>query len=181
MSPLCERCTQPYDPPLNRPTWPKCLTCTLTPNSASSRRYGAAPAFPIPPATRDRVTFIVPGPPRSKNRAHGMAWGINGPRVFVNKDSKRYQASVANHATSALGALIYAWREEPRYSKGKFRVDFVAYFDRESADALNPHELAADALQGVLFRNDRQIQHGGYAKYIDKVAPRLVVTVEAVG
>jgi Holliday junction resolvase RusA-like endonuclease len=170
---ICERCNADIYPPPNRPDWRKCPACTFGGGAhAARRRYGPAPAYPLPPATPTKVTWVVPGPPLSVNRVHGLAFK-NGKRVmYFTKEGKAYKLSVAAHALQALGRV--QWDRTRRYA-----LTLIEYFDNPRADSDNPLKVVKDALQGVLFDNDVQVVSDHTEKHIDKIAPRLVCTVTA--
>lgn len=167
---ICEWCGDEYTPPVNRPAWPKCIACTMTP---SNRKRGAAPAYGLPPASAARLTFVVPGSPLSVNRVYRMGFSPKGHRImFYSTEGKRWKAAVACHA---LARRPRDWPLDARYA-----VTFAAYFQRASADVDNLVKPALDSLQGVLFTNDKQVTSVTATKAIDVEAPRLVVTVEVI-
>lgn len=174
---ICERCTMEYRPPVNRPDWPKCITCTMSPARSGMKRLGVTPAYPLPPATRDIVTFIVPGRPLSFNRVFA------GGNFRHTQEARLYKSNVRAHALSALGTLAYQWDKSRR-----FTISLTAYFATDRSDSDNVIKPVKDALQdmpglkgsGVLYFNDSQVISDHTEKYVDPIAPRLVVTVRAV-
>lgn len=171
--PLCDLCAAPFLPSANRPDWPRCAPCTLTPAHARLDKRGPAPAYAVPSATPDAVTWVTPGSPLSVNRVYRLALR-NGRRImFFSQQGKAYKVAVAAHALQALG--LVRWDRTRRYS-----VELLAYFQSDRADADNIAKPALDALQGVLFDNDRQVESVTCAKALDRLAPRLVATVRAI-
>lgn len=170
----CEHCSQPFWLSQNRPDWLRCVTCTFTP---APRRLlggsqGATPDYQLPPATSDEVTFIVPGRPLSINRMHGIRWHNGRRQFFTTPEGRRYQDSVKAHALSALGTVH--WNRTREYE-----LTIVSFFDNRRADSDNPLKVIKDALQGVLWDNDVQVQSDHASKAIDKIAPRAVISVRA--
>lgn len=171
----CSLCTAAYEPPANRPAWPTCMACTLSPAHARLARRGEAPGYTPAAATPDAVTFIVPGPPLSINRVYQM--GANrrtGQRImFYSAQGKRWKYSVAMHALQAIGRV--------RWDRTRaFAVEINSYFDNARSDADNPVKPILDALQGALWDNDRQVTSVTATKSVDTTAPRVVVTARAI-
>ena len=175
---ICELCSVDYDPPVNRRDWPRCMPCTFNPVRQGVKRHGAAPAYPLPKATLDAVTFIVPGRPLSVNRVYREGQG----NFYYTREGLAYKSSVRSHALSALGVLAHQWDKSRR-----FTISLTEYFATDRQDSDSPIKIVKDALQdlkglpgsGVLYANDSQVISDHTEKYLDPISPRLVVTVRA--
>lgn len=120
------------------------------------------------------MTFTVPGTPLSVNRVHRMGVTSTGKRLmYYTQEGKKYRSAVAFHALSA--------RHRDWTLTRQYEVEIVSYFASDRSDADNPVKPCLDSLQGVLFTNDKQVVRVVASKAVDKIAPRLVVTVRAVG
>lgn len=174
---MCERCTLAYDPPINRPDWRLCMTCSLNPARRGMKPLGVTPGYALPAPTLDAVTFIVPGRPLSFNRV------FVGGNFRHTKEARSYKSSVRAHALAALGPLAHEWDKSRR-----FTISLTAYFATDRSDSDNIIKPVKDALQdverirgsGVLYFNDSQVVSDHTEKFVDAIAPRLVVTVRAV-
>lgn len=118
------------------------------------------PAVEIPPVTV--FTFTVVGTPVGKGRARVTMRG-----TFTPKRTRDYEALIADYA-----ALILPWG----WPKDKAYRLTVRYTGRRS-DGDNILKAVADALQGITYNNDRQIDEHVAIRLNDK-PPRTEVTVE---
>lgn len=59
-------------------------------------------------------------------------------------------------------------------------VAIVLYFcDLRKRDRDNRHKLSMDAMEGIVFENDVQIQKATVAKYIDRENPRIEIVISS--
>ncbi|MCH8899951.1 MAG: RusA family crossover junction endodeoxyribonuclease [Acidobacteria bacterium] len=78
---------------------------------------------------------------------------------------------------------IAAYGKTEPVAKVTFRLTCVFYTkNRRVVDVDNLWKLVADALQGLVWRNDSQVWDvGGTHREVDKVNPRTVVTIDRSG
>lgn len=107
-------------------------------------------------------TFTVAGTPIGKGRPRVTTRG-----TFTPKRTREYEAAIADWAS-----LIVPWG----WPKDKAYRLTVRYTGRRS-DGDNILKAVADALQGITYDNDRQIDHHVAIRLNDK-PPRTEVTVE---
>lgn len=183
---ICDRCSTTFDVPHNRPDWRMCMPCTLTPVHGRRSRFGTAPAYTPTPATVNEVTFIVPGPPLSQNRVHGLGFNRQGRRVmYYTKEGQAFKASIRRHAEAAIRNVHWD-------TTRKYELSILCYFDNPRADSDNPLKVVKDSLQRIrvngraipgteiLYDDDNQVVADHDEKRMDREAPRMVVTVRAV-
>lgn len=69
------------------------------------------------------------------------------------------------------------WKRRPMLT-GRLRVDFTAYFATQRArDIDNVPKLALDALQGICYGNDSQIDELRIVRRHDPKKPRLEIEI----
>ena len=113
-------------------------------------------------------TFEVLGPPQPKERAR--AWG--GRHVTPEK-TRNYERLV--------GAVASLRRPPDWLLDGSYRVEVHAYFaDRRPRDVDNVAKSVLDGLNGVLWRDDRQVVRIASEKHVDRLRPRAEVRVELI-
>lgn len=117
-----------------------------------------------------RFTFTVPGPPRPKERPRVRRDG----RTFTPERTRAYESHVKACCLSTPG-----W-SNPWVHDGEYRLDVVVYVSGAArADLDNVLKAIADALQGVAYRNDRQVSHATILRLQGE--PRAEVTVTLLG
>lgn len=111
----------------------------------------------------------VPGRPIPKAR----------PRVVVDKTDGRLHAYTPKQTRDYEDAIGWSWHGERLY-EGPVSMTIIVQEDEKQhpADLDNYIKVASDALNGIAFKDDRQVVHVD-AKIERKTAhPGLVVTVE---
>ncbi len=109
--------------------------------------------------------IIIPGIPVSVNGA----WRHGGRRTFLTDRARLWKDEVAWAARAA--------------HRGKPIATFVSlvlrpfFPDHRQRDLANVEKLATDALQGIVFENDVQIEEIHMFKGHDSENPRLEITV----
>jgi Holliday junction resolvase RusA-like endonuclease len=111
------------------------------------------------------VQFTVPIAPLGVNNAYEPArWGKR--HGFKKSDEARvYQEQIAFRAKVAM-------RSMPPFT-GRCRVVLTLFYPDDRSDIDGSIKLNLDALQGVVYRNDRQIRRLVVDKDIDKDRPRI--------
>jgi Holliday junction resolvase RusA-like endonuclease len=110
--------------------------------------------------------FRVPGRAIAWNNAlvrpqHG--------RPFLSPAAREWKTAVA---TYALKARPRNWSLD-----GTFTMNLHSVFASPLADRDGPLKLVQDALEGVAWRNDRQVVGGTTTKALDALAPRIEVVI----
>lgn len=119
------------------------------------------------------LTYTLEGRPTSWKRTEGKG------RVRFTGPAMR--AAKAAHAYAALAAR-QAWavkHRRPWPLAGAFVVDVQAYMPHRGSlpDWDNLGKLVSDAVQGVLFTDDVQVEDGRVRRFIDRDRPRCEVRV----
>ena len=136
------------------------------------------------------LKFTIPGEPKAQARARSTV--ING-RVHtygedVSRNYKNYVKMIAQVAateqgwtfagTEGIGVNIYAYMYIPQSKSKKFHAAAMAGDERptKKPDVDNIFKAVSDALNGVLYGDDKQIIHARVEKhYSDE--PRVEVEV----
>jgi Holliday junction resolvase RusA-like endonuclease len=115
------------------------------------------------------VTFSVYGKPLSTNQAYRVV--KLGPRSGLAKtaEARAYQGRVR---TAAVVAML---GREPM--TGDLQFEVVAYWPRRNADSDAATKLTKDALQGVVYANDRIVRRDISERAHDPECPRVEITV----
>lgn len=113
----------------------------------------------------DALTFFVPGTPLPKQstRFDGNGHAHTDPRI------KAWQNTVAQMAR-------LSFRGDP--DPGPVEVGLIFIRPRASADIDNLSKLVLDGLQGVIFKDDKQVMELHLRKVFNrKMAPGVWITV----
>ncbi len=113
--------------------------------------------------------IILPGQPLSTNHVYKHTCRGNFPTMYMDKKGKLLKEQYAWEAKSQWkGAII----EED------LSVTIKLYFgDKRKRDVDNYNKLVLDALSGVVYKDDEQIQILVVSKHYDKENPRIEVAV----
>jgi hypothetical protein len=114
-------------------------------------------------------TIVIPGKPSTDHRARASSRIVGGKVRTMHHRSPEYDAWKAHARTAALAQRPLGWRQDLRYA-----VEVVGYLAEARCDADNLRG-ALDALEGVLWRNDRAVRPVVYDYRIDKTRPRVEV------
>lgn len=114
-------------------------------------------------------SFCVEGPPVPKGRPRFCNGKVTTPQV-----TRDYERVV--HTVCSL-------RRPPNWSAdGEFRVGLRIYVKRSTGDLDNYAKSVLDGMQGAAFRNDKMVcGFDELERFIDKLRPRVEVTVRRVG
>lgn len=119
------------------------------------------------------LSFSVEGPPQPKERARRGAGG----RWYTPKRTQQYERAVRGRASMAMMGSLWpasSWPLDARY-----RVTINAYFgDARRRDADNVGKAVLDALNGITWKDDSQVQSLTLTRVVDRSAPRTNVRIE---
>lgn len=118
----------------------------------------------------ESVSFTVFGPPRPKERARVTMRG-----AYTPKRTKQYQRAVGEVALMSIGR---SWPLE-----GVYRVTCLFVFaGHRHPDGDNCEKAVLDALQGIAYKNDRQVMGSSWEKLVEPGRrPRTEVLLERIG
>lgn len=128
------------------------------------------------PAIADAMTelrYILPGRPTSWKRTTGK-----GRARFTDPAMRAAKASHALRALAARQAWVLA-RRRPWPMAGEFEIEVLAFMpDRRGLpDWDNLGKLISDAIEGIVYENDRQVSDGIVRRRIDAARPRTEVVI----
>jgi crossover junction endodeoxyribonuclease RusA len=119
-----------------------------------------------------KIAFVIPGPPRPKQRARR---GRNG-HWYTPVETREYERRVKVWAFRAAYMHDEGWPMDAAY-----RVEVVLYMpDKRTRDGDNVLKSIQDGANGVLWRDDRQVVETTVRKDLDRDDPRAEVVVEVV-
>lgn len=114
-------------------------------------------------ADRDPMVLTLPMPP-SVNALYGR---VNRDAIEARDAYKRDVARLCGRYRNPFA--------------GPVAVVMEIYFERRGSDLSNRVKLTEDALNGICWVDDGQIEEAHQFKRIDRANPRVVVTVRAIG
>ena len=114
--------------------------------------------------------IVLKGRPQSTNHLYKVTFKGSYPHMYMTADGKATKES-------------YIWQTKVQWKKGvlkgDIKLDIKLYFqDKRRRDWDNYHKIAMDALEGIVFEDDRQIQDVHVRKYLDKDNPRIEIYVK---
>jgi Holliday junction resolvase RusA-like endonuclease len=121
------------------------------------------------------LTFTVNQKPIAVNHAYAPAVFGRGPKKrhgFIKSEAaKQYQSAVR------MAAIIAGARKIGKTAGPVFaRIAFV--WPTEAGDIDGPIKLTLDAMQGVVYENDRQVKRLEVERRKDPLRPRVEIHVE---
>lgn len=168
-------------------TCPTCIAHRLSnstekpppcPRVARSRRQAGTPRIVAGVTVTDipsprSCTYVIDGIPRS---------GKNSTRQAVNRRTGRRFTLKSKAATAWLADATRQLVEQHgrrRKFTGPLRVHVECYQRADVCDGDNMQSLAWDALKGIVIEDDKQFVKWSGGKQVDRVRPRVEITVEA--
>lgn len=115
-----------------------------------------------PEAAGWRISFTVAGPPVGKARPRVTKRG-----TFTPERTRCYEAAIRNVASLMVSR---DWPTDRRY---RLHVGFTGRSDGD-----NVFKSVADALEGIFYANDRQVDEGSHKRISAVPHPRTVITIE---
>lgn len=113
--------------------------------------------------------IIVHGTPISTNAAYRK--GRAGRGLFMTEEAKAWKKQIALEAQNMT--IERRWTDE-QYT-APFLVELEIYRPANRGDVNNFDKLVLDALQGIAYDNDSQVQSLLLTKFVDKANPRIVI------
>lgn len=110
------------------------------------------------------VSYTILGEPASKANSRKLV-RFGGRPAFIKSDKARAYAQAVAMQVPILDPLL----------EGELRVDCTIFYASERPD-LDP-SVIWDALQGRVFRNDRQLREQHLFHEIDRHRPRAEITI----
>jgi len=115
-------------------------------------------------------SIILEGKLQSTNNLYKVTVRGGRPHMYMTADAKAMKQS-------------YQWQAKTQWKKGVLTGDIVLdiklYFqDKRRRDWDNYHKITMDALEGVVYEDDRQIQDARVRKYLDRDKPRIEIIVK---
>lgn len=97
-------------------------------------------------------------------------WRIARGRAVPSKEADKFKAMAAMLAKSEMGGrpLIL----------GPVAVSLAVYFPTKAGDLDNRIKVTLDALQGIVFKNDAQVEEIHAVRFMDRANPRVRVVVD---
>jgi crossover junction endodeoxyribonuclease RusA len=118
------------------------------------------------------MTITLSGDPLSTNHVYKSHCRFGRPTVYMSKDGKERKEA-------------YAWEARGQYH-GKplaigLKLTVTLFFGtKRTHDADNYSKLLLDALTGIVWEDDSQVQDLRIIKAHDKVQPRIELVIEAI-
>lgn len=113
------------------------------------------------------MQFTIPGPPQVKQRPR-FARG----RAFTPKATEEYEKFVAQMAYAAVKQ--FEWSPLPGAT---FHLDVEIYRAAKRGDLTNFLKSIEDGMNGIVFRDDKDVRQITAVMHDDKANPRAVVRV----
>lgn len=120
-------------------------------------------------AEGEAVTLTLPLPPSVNSYWRSVPATRNSrARVLISENGRRFKAACQ---IAAMGQCRKPFTE-------KVSVRGIVYFRDHRRDLDNTLKPMLDALQGIVYVNDKQISHIELTRAFDKGRPRVELTVE---
>lgn len=120
------------------------------------------------------ISLTLPMPPSSNRYWRTIAYISKKTRkpaaaTFVSDEAKKYKADVAKIAS--LSVLIFS----------EIAISVKVFRERRSGDLDNRLKVLCDAMQGVIYADDKQIVKIAAERFEDKKNPRVEVEITPLG
>lgn len=118
------------------------------------------------------MTITLIGVPKSTNHIYKYACRGSFPSMYMTSDGRSLKED-------------YQWQAKSQFHgeplQGRLEVDVTLYFDRKGRkDWDNFHKLSMDALSGIVWEDDDQIDDAHVHKRYDKENPRIEVQISLI-
>jgi Holliday junction resolvase RusA-like endonuclease len=115
------------------------------------------------------ISVVVEGKPLSVNAAYRVVRLGRRAGLAKSSEAKTYQARVQLAARRAMRGS--------KMLSGDLVFTIVAYWPRRNADSDAAVKLTKDALQGIVYENDRIVRRDESERAHDAARPRVEITV----
>jgi len=116
--------------------------------------------------------IVLKGEPKSTGHIYRYTCRGNFPTVYMNSDGKTLKEDYQWQAKSQ-------WKRKP--SSKDIEIWVTLYFGtKRKSDWDNFHKLSMDALTGIVWVDDSQIQRATVEKRFDKTNPRIEITIDEI-
>ena len=112
------------------------------------------------------MRLTLPLPPSANSY-----WRHVGNRVLLSKEARLYRGMCEL-------AAVAQWKGAPL--EGPVRIHADVYMADKRGDLMNREKQLLDAIQGVVMLNDSQVVDMRMVRHLDKLRPRVELTVESV-
>lgn len=115
------------------------------------------------------VTITLKGEPKSTSHIYKMTCRGKFASMYMSAQGKAIKTD-------------YAWQAKQQFRKklitGDIEIIIALYFGtKRKCDWDNFHKLSMDALTGIVWKDDEQIQRATVEKYYDKSNPRIEINI----
>lgn len=115
------------------------------------------------------VNIVLKGKPRSTNNIYKTMCRGNFPSRYLSSEGKALKED-------------YQWQVKQQYKDkpltGNLTVGIYTFHDnKRKNDWDNFHKLSMDALTGIVYEDDSQIQQARVVKFYDKNYPRIEINI----
>lgn len=114
------------------------------------------------------VNLVLPMPPSANDYWRIGLTGKGRPFPYLTGNAKKYKVTVAEIAEI----------ETPIY--GEVSVTLNVFFERRGCDLDNRNKVLLDALQKVVYNNDRQVAELHSYRHLDPKKPRVEVEIREI-
>jgi len=112
----------------------------------------------------NNIEFIIPILPPTDNHLYGQT----GHRRFMYKQGRDWKEEVS----------LLARAQNPKLIEGDVRAEITFYLKRER-DIQGSLKVLFDALEGIIYNNDKQIVDFRVFKKFDKENPRVELIIKS--
>ena len=114
------------------------------------------------------MLIVLKGNPKSTQHCYGQRGKIR----YMKKDARMLKEDYAKQA-------VEQWGDDPIDCPLKLKIDL--YFgDKRIRDWDNWHKLSMDALTGIVWADDSQIQKATVEKFYSKENPRIEIKINLI-
>ncbi len=127
------------------------------------------------------LSFVVYGPPVPKARARvvkGRAYTPKRTRAYEKLVTTMAMVAEYRYSNHVMGGRVAGARKDPWPKDAKYSVSILVYRKAMRGDADNFAKSIMDALNGIIWNDDRQVQKMVVEMFTNRLRPRVEVSVE---
>jgi Holliday junction resolvase RusA-like endonuclease len=115
--------------------------------------------------------IVLPGEPKSTSHIYKMTCRNGYAHMYLSQEGKNIKQQYIAQARKQ-------WKR--KLLTGDLQVAIKLFFGtKRKCDWDNFHKLSMDALEGIVWENDNQIQEADVCKFYDKQNPRIEIVVNS--